>query len=99
MHTSHPNLLGLIAIDINPKTEELSMISELMGNGNIAGYIRVKEANRLCLVRHLRLRFSCGLAAPKLEDVTKGLRYLHECGIVHGDVKGVSLYCRFLLPR
>ena len=55
MHTSHPNLLGLIAINIDPKTGTLSMISEMMDNGSIMHYIRVKEANRLGLVRHLCL--------------------------------------------
>ncbi|KAF9641818.1 kinase-like protein, partial [Thelephora ganbajun] len=26
-----------------------------------------------------------------LEDVTRGLRYLHKCGIVHGDLKGTNI--------
>ena len=55
MHASHPNLLGLIAINIDPQTGALSMISEMMNNGSIMNYIRIKEANRLRLVRHLCL--------------------------------------------
>jgi len=50
MHTSHPNVLELIAVDIDPQTGVLSMISELMKNGNIMDYIRVKKANRIRLV-------------------------------------------------
>ena len=41
----------------------------------------------------LLLPFPRELTVPKLEDVTKGLRYLHACGIVHGDLKGVSSRC------
>jgi len=55
MHTSHPNVLGLIAVDIDPRTGTLSMISELMKNGHIMDYIRVKKANRIRLVRHFYL--------------------------------------------
>jgi len=53
MHTSHPNLLELIAVNIDPQTGALSMISGMMDNGSIMNYIRVKKANRLRLVRHL----------------------------------------------
>ena len=93
MHTSHPNLLELVAISVDPQTGALSMISEMMDNGSIMHYIRVREANRLRLVRHLCLLPCHKLTAPKLEDVTSGLRYLHTRGIVHGDLKGVSLCC------
>jgi len=51
MHISHPNLLELIAVNIDSQTGELSMISELMHGGTIMDFIRVKEANRLRLVR------------------------------------------------
>ena len=52
MHISHPNVLELLAVNIDPKTGALSMISELMENGNIVDYIRANEANRIRLVRH-----------------------------------------------
>ena len=51
MHTSHPNVLELIAVDLNPQNGAFSLISELMVNGNIMDYIRVTEANRIRLVR------------------------------------------------
>ena len=53
MHTSHPNVLKLIAVDIGPENRDFSMISEFMVHGNIVEYIRVNEANRIRLVCHL----------------------------------------------
>ena len=90
MHISHRNVLELLAVNIDPETGALSMIAELMENGNIMQYIRTNEANRICLVRRSRLESSCELTVPKLDDVARGLSYLHKCGIIHGDVKGVS---------
>lgn len=52
MHTSHPNVLELIAVDMNPQNATFSLISEFMVNGNIMGYIRVAETNRIRLVRY-----------------------------------------------
>jgi hypothetical protein len=52
MNTSHPNVLELIAVDVNPQNGMLSLISEFMVNGNIVDYIRVAKANRIRLVRH-----------------------------------------------
>ena len=51
MNVSHPNILRLIAVEIKPHTGNFSMISEMMTNGNILNYVRVKKANRLRLVR------------------------------------------------
>ena len=50
MNISHPNILRLIAVDIDPLTNKCSMISEMM-NGNIREYIRKNSANRHQLVR------------------------------------------------
>ena len=52
MNTSHPNILELIAVDLNPQNGTFSLISELMVNGNIMDYIRVAKTNRIRLVRH-----------------------------------------------
>ena len=51
MRVSHPNLLRLIAVDIDPRTGQCSTISEMMMNGNIKNYISENEANKLQLVR------------------------------------------------
>ena len=55
MNTRHPNVLELLGVNIDPRNETLSMISELMENGNIMDYLRTNEANRIRLVRHFRL--------------------------------------------
>jgi hypothetical protein len=52
MNISHPNILQLLAVDIEPDVVKFSMISEMMTNGNILDYIRGNETNRLRLVRH-----------------------------------------------
>ncbi|KAF9781211.1 kinase-like domain-containing protein [Thelephora terrestris] len=46
---SHPNVLGLIAVDIDGSTGRCFMVSELMGNGNIFEFIQRNSANRLRL--------------------------------------------------
>ena len=55
MNTRHPNVLELLAVNIDPQSGALSMVSELMENGNIMDYIRVNETNRIRLVRHFCL--------------------------------------------
>lgn len=37
----------------------------------------------------MHLKLNCALTAPQLIGVTRGLDYLHNCGIVHGDIKSV----------
>ena len=56
MRVSHPHLLQLIAVDIDPHSSQCSMVSEMMKNGNIKDYISDSEANRLQLVRELTSR-------------------------------------------
>ncbi|KAF9781213.1 kinase-like domain-containing protein [Thelephora terrestris] len=50
MHLSHPNVLELAAVDVDPENGIFSLISEFMVNGNIMVYIRTKEANRIRLL-------------------------------------------------
>ena len=55
MNASHPNILRLIAVKIQPDVGEFSMISEMMTNGTILDYVQNKKANRIRLVRPLVL--------------------------------------------
>ena len=48
---SHPNILPLIAVKIKPDADKLSMISEMMTNGNIVDYISENRTNRVRLVQ------------------------------------------------
>ena len=46
MNISHPNILQLLAVEINPDAKRFSMISEMMTNGHIMTYISVEKADR-----------------------------------------------------
>ena len=60
MNLSHPNILKLIGVDIDPRTGQHSMISEFMANGNLTDYIHRNSTNRHRLVRSLfELRYWC----------------------------------------
>ena len=53
MSISHPHLLWLIAVDVDPISNQCSMISKMMSNGNIKDYIKSNPGNvtKLRLVR------------------------------------------------
>ena len=40
MSISHPHILQLMAVDADPLSNQCSMISEMMSNGNIKAYIK-----------------------------------------------------------
>jgi len=50
---SHPNVLDLIAVEVDGETGECLMISKLMMNGNIVDFIQSNSVNRLRLVINL----------------------------------------------
>jgi len=71
------------------------MVSGWMANGNINQFVETqRDANRFELVglpstlyySHLSLTI---MGIPQLSDVAKGLVYMHDHGMVHGDLKGV----------
>ena len=67
------------------------MVSEWMGNGNINEFIQShKDVDRFELVRVFSHRWSPFADRPRqLKDVARGLIYMHDQGMVHGDLKGV----------
>ncbi|TFK28396.1 kinase-like protein [Coprinopsis marcescibilis] len=55
---------------------QICMVSPLMENGNVSGYLkRHSSSNRILL----------------LADIVSGIQYLHENGIIHGDLKAVNI--------
>ena len=70
------------------------MVSELMENGNINEFISSnQDVDRFELVRfssHWRSRPSL-ITPQQLKDVARGLVYMHDKGMVHGDLKGVCV--------
>jgi len=71
------------------------MVSEWMPNGNINEFVKAhRNANRFILVsfrfRNMPSWFLADdFVVPQLRDVARGLIYMHEQGMVHGDLKGV----------
>ena len=93
----HPNILPLIGVSMSEN--RFAMVSKWMTNGNINQFVRVHpETNRFKLVRLPSVKLPClfiQLEFPQLEDVAKGLIYLHSNGMVHGDLKGVRPFRQF----
>ena len=93
---SHPNILDLIGVPDTLEDGKFSMVSEWMANGNIMEYVRSNAGNHLKLVCRNHIRSCLLMSIFQLADAVKGLKYLHNANIVHGDLRGVSLSVRIL---
>ena len=72
----------------------VSLISEWCDGGNIKEYLRHNpRADRHALVRFVSMSTvsECVFMFSQIKDVCRGLAYLHSRGIVHGDIKPVSV--------
>ncbi|OCH92666.1 kinase-like protein, partial [Obba rivulosa] len=73
----HPNVTDFFGIYHNELG--LCLVSEWMPHGTVTEYLKKNPSgNRLKL-------------ASIIMDVTKGLSYLHQNGIIHGDIKGTNI--------
>ncbi|KAF9789247.1 kinase-like domain-containing protein [Thelephora terrestris] len=72
---SHPNVLKLLGVLSGFEGHQFATVSEWMVHGNIMEYIRKHSTNRLSL----------------LHGAVKGLKYLHDANLVHGDLKGPNI--------
>ncbi|KXN81652.1 hypothetical protein AN958_04057 [Leucoagaricus sp. SymC.cos] len=77
-HSSHPNVLPFYGVFVEGTRDspQTCLVSPFMKNGNLHDY-----APRL--FQKFRL--------PLISDIVHGLHYLHELGIVHGDLKGQNV--------
>ena len=85
---THPNIVPFKGVTLDP----LQIVSEWMPGGDLTDHIGSNpQANRINLVSPFlsvpgtQPYFSC-----QLIDVAEGLNYLHNCEVIHGDLKGVG---------
>ncbi|KAG6907970.1 hypothetical protein DXG01_006695 [Tephrocybe rancida] len=74
---SHPNILPFYGIHrLNDPLNRMCLVSPWMFNGNIHDYLKKKpDADR----------------TPLISDIAAGMKYLHENGVVHGDLKCLNI--------
>ena len=73
-----------------------------MSGSDLQEYIKKNlDADRLKPVGITPIAFIPRLHPSQLSDVAEGLRYLHSCNVVHGDLKGVRDYLKshFTIPH
>ncbi|KAF9789390.1 kinase-like domain-containing protein [Thelephora terrestris] len=72
----HPNVLPLLGVTMDQTLSLFATTSEWMENGNINKFIKNhQDANRFEL----------------LNDVARGLVYMHSQSMIHGDLKGINI--------
>ncbi|KXN89685.1 hypothetical protein AN958_05347 [Leucoagaricus sp. SymC.cos] len=77
-HSSHPNVLLFLGVFLEGQSNspQPCLISPFMKSGNLKNY-----AAQLLQKSQL----------PLISDVVNGLQYLHDLGVVHGDLKGENV--------
>jgi serine/threonine protein kinase len=94
----HENILALIGIVTVEGMPALA--SEWMENGTMNDYLKAHvDVNVLNVVRATFIYRECVRildTCAQVQGVASGLEYLHEQGIVHSDLKGVSTFFSFL---
>ncbi|KXN92514.1 Serine/threonine-protein kinase HT1 [Leucoagaricus sp. SymC.cos] len=77
-HSSHPNILPFLGVSLDGQSNPppTCLVSLFMKHGNLRDYAsRLPQKSRL----------------PLILDVVNGLCYLHDLGVVHGDLKGENV--------
>jgi len=72
----HPGILRLLGIPLAADKNRLKILTEWMPNGNLMEFAKPNpQANRLRLI----------------SEVMSGMAYLHQLGVVYGDLKGSNI--------
>ena len=87
-------MLPLLGVTMEKKL--FVMVSEWMENGNINEFVRkhtnVDRLELVCsLFKALIFHVSSITLLFQLRDATMGLIYMHDQGVIHGDLKGVCV--------
>ncbi|KXN83223.1 Tip elongation aberrant protein 1 [Leucoagaricus sp. SymC.cos] len=76
-HVSHPNVIPLYGAYLSDEPNpRICIVSPWIENGDLANYLK-KSPNTL--------------RVPLMSDVAAGLKFLHDMGIVHGDLKAQNV--------
>ncbi|KAF8184578.1 kinase-like domain-containing protein [Mycena galopus ATCC 62051] len=77
-HLRHPYILPFIGIDRETFPPSFCLVSPWMENGTVLQFLD-----------------NCGRTGPRVDklllQITRGLKYLHSCGVVHGDLRGANI--------
>ncbi|KAH8810365.1 hypothetical protein DL96DRAFT_1759947 [Flagelloscypha sp. PMI_526] len=75
---NHPNILPFLGVSFDAFPNRVCFVSPLMENGDIMSYVK-------------RTSSSVDTRLTLLFGVAKGIQYLHEMDICHGDIKGINI--------
>ena len=82
----HDNIVPFTGVTLDP----FQIVSEWMPGGDLTDYINANpHTNHVKLVSLVSVPRNASLPSYQLVDVASGLRYLHLCNVIHGDLKGV----------
>ncbi|TFK50910.1 kinase-like protein [Heliocybe sulcata] len=73
----HRNILPLIGVSVDDPLYPYVMVSPWLENGDIVQYIKQFPSQTVM--------------EEMLREVAEGLSYIHERGLVHGDIRGVNI--------
>lgn len=94
-HVHHPHVVSFLGVDDETFSPFLCLVSPWAYYGSIMRFL--DERGRGNVDMNLKVRESPGMVHgsadehSKITQVADGLSYLHDCGVVHGDLRGVRV--------